>query len=475
MSSLSLYQPTISRNAVGRTFFRGTRQGTPAPDHSPRPNLYPPQVWRPPRSKPGTRHDYVPPLVHETQHQLPWRAERQRQRRKESPIFGHGTRRDEAGRVTNTAASVEQPASYQPLFAEQDRGHRRYPRVPRERIRYPERRPSRARHVSPNAQEDHWRELPSGHRTSEQQWYGDHPRHFNERPRYDHDLDRDRCRHIPRRERHSTSFDPLYNSPSSPYDNMLPTSSHGGTKRWSWSSDSSSSSTNSAVSWSSSSPTIHPSSLTLPTREVRPNPHESDIRFRHPETNSHWSRTHGVETTNGWMADDYFIPSGDLSVVDNDEYVRSPSTDHYSGEDGETVVYTDCEIVARDSRIAGPHQRMRGFDGMSVVQFPREVARGLDPLSSSDVDRAERSRRVESRETRRRKRPYELPFWSELPPRNLRRAEGIRFRYPRDSDDTPEPENGYPELPYKMDDHMRSFPPRQRRRQETFRQHYTSH
>lgn len=471
MSSLSLYQPTISRNAVGRTFFRGTRQGTPAPDHSPRPNLYPSQVWRPPRSRPGTRHDYVPPLVHETQHQLPWRAERQRQRRQESPIFGHGTRRDEAGRVTNprpTAASVEQPASYQPLFAEQDRGHRRYPRVPRERVRYPERRPSHMRHISPSAQEDHWRELPSDHRASEQQGYRDHPR-------YDYDLDHDRCRHVPRRERYSTSFDPLYNPHTSPYDNVVPTSSHGGTKRWSWSSDSSSSSTNSAVSWSSSSPTIYSSSVTLPTREVRPNPHESDIRFRHPETNPHWSRDHDVETTNRWMADDYFIPSGDLSVVDNDEYVRSPTTDHYSGEDGDlgqTVVYTDCEIVARDPRTADPHQRTRGFGGMSVVQLPREVARGLDPLSSCDGDRAERSRRVESRETRRRKRPYELPFWSELPPRNLRRVEGIRYRYPRDSDDTPEPENVYPEL---MDDHMRSFPSRrnnpQRRRQETSRQH----
>ena len=105
----------------------------------------------------------------------------------------------------------------------------------------------------------------------------------------------------------------------------------------------------------------------------------------------------------------------------------------YEDDDmGQTTIYTNHDVIARDPRFAPPREGTQNLDGVLIVQ-PSSVAESPYGESRS-ADETERRKK----EPRQGRWTAVFPMWAEPAPRDMRDKErdGIRSRYGRDMDES---------------------------------------
>ncbi|KAF8623164.1 hypothetical protein AX17_007520 [Amanita inopinata Kibby_2008] len=220
-------------------------------------------------------------------------------------------------------------------------------------------------------------------------------------------------------------IDHISPSPMSTFPLPLPAS-----PRRSFSSDSSDSSTSSPVSnisWGSSSSTMCPTSPIIPrSSPACSHAHELEAALKEKEM---W-RLKCLETRKRLQEALSYLRE-DTSIFDDmicEEDHETPVNEATEGDIGHTIVYTNHEVIARDSRFALPDQQTYQLDGI-LIASPVQVVPGSE--SSSDGVRREWERQEE---TRKKRRVDPFPIWTESVPENMldKRRDMVKCRFKGD-------------------------------------------
>lgn len=386
---------------------RFSRLGAPVPGRLTRPSnsAAHTHLRRTPRSRPVIQQ---PSLPRDYQKRAPWRSDGQVQRGPTLPsISSSGRRREEASRHINLPLAQTQPSSSRHVQPTEPQISSSVWMTPT----FPVRRPHRTRY-SPSEHKRH-----NGHRgTSVEPSYDRAHEDYRSEYRKHRDLD-----------------SPPYVPPARPPRAVRP--SVPATNRWSFSSESSTSSTECPPAPSSSDTyTYIPWSdpyIEEFTRELEYVKQQEEIFFR---------RRLEMEEI-GWAAENPLLfglsnskPSVPVVPSNRDSLVDSCPI--YEEDDvGQTTVYTNHEVIARDPRFAPPGERTRNLNGISFVQ-PSSVSepRHEDRPKSRSGDETDKKKN----ERRRQRRTAAFPMWAEPAPRDMRDKErdGIRFRFVSDPDES---------------------------------------
>jgi hypothetical protein len=387
-------QPNASRH-VENSMRRFSRSGAPVPERITRPSCNA-HLRRAPRSRPAIQQPSPP---RDYQQRLLRRSERLAQRVQTLPGTS-SRRREDAPRHINVPLAQTQPSGSR---------HNR-PAEP-----FPARRPHRTRYSPSEQVQDRRYE---GHR-------GASVESFNDRAHEDYrsEYTKHRTLESPPPARHTRTA-----RPSAP-----------ATNRWSFSSDSSTSSMECPATPTSSDAHI-PWSHSYMEEFAR------EFEYVQQQEQFFVRRRLEMEEEMGWATKPSLFSRLDkkkppvLVVPDNlgGEESLVGSCPLYEDDDmGQTTIYTNHDVIARDPRFAPPRERTQNLDGVLIVQ-PSSVAESLyedgPGLKSRSADETE-SRKKEPRQGRR---TAVFPMWAEAAPRDMldKERDGIRSRYGRDMDES---------------------------------------
>ena len=407
-------QPTASRH-VQKSLRRYPRLGAPVPERITRPPN--PHLRRAPRFRSAIQQSSA---RREYQQQEPWRPERQIQRVPMLPsISSFGRRRDEASKYTFPLSQTNQdegPRGSRHIRMTESETSARPPSMI-----FPPRRPHRTRRSPKSARDEQY----EGHRSASVK-SSSYVRADGEYcPGYTSRRSLEDPSHVPPSARRAR---PARSPPPS-------------TNRWSFSSDSSTSSSSSMCppTPTSSGADVHwfHSYARDYAQEFEHAQHQAEYWGRQCfEIQAAWATQHPLlfELDNGKPPD----------LVSPDNHNRQESaTDSrpvYEDDDmGQTTVYTNHEVIARDPRFASPLQRIQRLDEALIVQPP--TVQESQPLYEDKQKSCSADENAERNKTglKQNRRTGAFPMWAEPAPREMQDKErdGIRFRFVCDSDESP--------------------------------------
>ncbi|KAF8624127.1 hypothetical protein AX15_006033 [Amanita polypyramis BW_CC] len=426
----TLYQQAPSRHVVDGSILRRSRPGTPIPTNATRPpaSPYPTQGRRAPRFRPATQQQQYQPLRQGLNLKPPGRPEAERRRINAPQNVSVPANQNEISRyMRSSTAPPQRERSVRPRHA---RTTETEVKTPGNAGIFPARRPHRTPHASPEPRSDaRYRDVDTRvdpkHRSNSRVFDPiNEPHHLQSRTRcpvgeFQDTLPLSNLRYI--------------SGPPSPRPNstQMSHSSPQARNKWSFSSESS---TSSVTSWSPSSPTLRPStpsSTGLYTPWFCPCAQQLEYTQRENEL---WRRRClDMERALGWITEHDSVSNldDDTFPVYHDENDQGSSA--LTVEDrntGQTTVYANHEVIALDSRVTSPRRRTHSSDGMLVVQRPSEGK----PNEKSTPRTADETDWRDTGEQRQRKRARVFPMWAESAPRHMRdkQRDGIRFRFGRD-------------------------------------------